>query len=1555
MSSGYCGAGGWGPTIDALADVTLCFSNRNEKPHQLGRTWIIYGTTQLLTLVGIALLIARAVVLSQQPGGATPADLLAMSTMAVAWFFALVLNHFETAYDIRSSDYIFLYYLLTIIGCAIQARSRNLLDQLHETQFQLFLAFLAVNMASFIFEAFPRGHTRVQRSSGASQYDKANWFSRVSFHYLQDIVSLGYKRPLVQDDIVNLMPKWLACQYSHDYLSKRWEVHVAKCRAKGTKPSLLRLILTSYGRHWVPIFICRFLASGLQYASPKLLNSLLDFIQSYRDPALPPKPLALGIVLAFGLFFCSMVVTFIQAAFFVVSCGLGLEVRTALIAMLYRKSLVLSSAAKQKSTIGEITNHMSVDAERWSLNVFFIPQLVGVPFEIAIAIWMLYQQIGWSVFLGLATIIAVIPIQGFMAKYYQKAKTEKLDAMDTRLRLMNEILAGIKIVKLYGWEDSFRDKIQTSRNREIRVLRKLGTVFSFMSIMFAALPMLISLVSFAVYATIGGPGFTPGNMSPQVVFVSISLFGLLTRPISMMSHALAETVGLKVATNRINKFLLAEEINEDDVDHIEVIDDDENVTDGDNQGTPRRHPLVVEIRDGVFAWVKEQPDVETEKEKKQRLKTEARKHKQAVKEALKAGKPAPPPPSSEEEKEIDRSPTLKNIQLAVEAHSLTAIVGRVGQGKSSLLSSIIGEMYKRQGTVRVRGRIAYAAQQAWIVNATVRDNIVFGRPFDQEKYDRIIYAAGLQPDLEMLPAGDQTEIGERGINLSGGQKQRVSLARAAYQDADVYLLDDPLSAVDAHVDQHLWENLIGPNGLLKDKTRLLVTHGIHHLEQVDNIVLVKNGEISENGKYEDLMAAKNGFYQLIKEYSVNEGRKKDKKDEASSSASTIDAGDDSTEGGGSDEREKDDEKAKEGENDKANLVEKEKMEEGSVSWSVYNIYLKAASYRNTFITLLLFFGGQACHIGTNLWLKRWTNQEDSGMTIGMYLGIYAVLIVIYMLANVLVTYVVMVVACLRASRLLHDSLLHRVLTLPMSFFDTTPLGRVVNRFSSDVFALDDQVPWAFMSCLICLVSVVGTAIVIAATTPVFLAMVPPLAVIYLFVQAYYIRCSRALKRIDSVNKSPIYQHFSETISGVSSIRAMRVRERFIQINDDRTNLSTNAFYGWVMSNRWLQIRLETIGALVVLGAALFAVLARDTLDPSMVGLSLSYALTVTQDITWLVRSYCDLQNQMVSVERIDEYQRLNSEAPHVLDSDKDLPKDWPSKGHIEFKNYSTRYRQGLDLVVKNISIEVQPGEKVGIVGRTGAGKSSLTLALFRIIEAANSHWAKASHNGSLSDSTPAEAEAGKKNTKENEKQTPVDLEKVEVEEDGGAILIDGVDISTVGLKYLRQHLAIIPQDPTLFAGTLRENLDPFNELQDADLWEALERAHLKEQVSALQGGLNFKVSQNGDNFSVGQRSLLCLARALLRKTKILVLDEATSSVDMQTDELIQQTIRKEFKDRTILTIAHRIKTIMDSDKILVLEQGHVEEFAPPKELLARDSLFYRLALQAGEIKDENKL
>lgn len=548
----------------------------------------------------------------------------------------------------------------------------------------------------------------------------------------------------------------------------------------------------------------------------------------------------------------------------------------------------------------------------------------------------MYNLIGWSIFVGLGAVILMLPIHSRLAGAFGKFRAAKMKAMDARLRIVNEVLGGIKIVKLYSWEDSFKAKIQVTRLAELKVLRGFGRMFSAVALVFMSTPLVITLVSLAVYSTHGGPGFTPGDMSPQTVFVSISLFGLLSKPISGMSNIMAQLTGIQVATTRIQKYLLSEEIDETVIEREPENDQDD--------GRP-----VIEIQDGVFAWCPEHAPIETEKQRKTREKEEAKKQKMAEMMAKKMGKPIP---EKKPEEPVDYSPTLTNINLAVAKGSLTAVVGRVGQGKTSLLSALIGEMYKRQGSVRIRGKLAYAAQQAWIINASLKDNITFGLEFDQDKYDRIVAASGLLPDIDMLPAGDQTEIGERGINLSGGQKQRVSLARAAYQDADVYLLDDPLSAVDAHVDQHLWENLIGPNGLLKNKTRVLVTHGIHHLEHVDQIVVVKDGEITENGHYDVLMDAKGAFYQLIDEYSVNSRKSRSKKSASEGSADTLEEehGSGSEEDKSETDTQKGDEKEKESKekapvakkDSKAELVAAEKMEKGRVSWQVYNTYLRAA-------------------------------------------------------------------------------------------------------------------------------------------------------------------------------------------------------------------------------------------------------------------------------------------------------------------------------------------------------------------------------------------------------------------------------------------------------------------------------------------------------------------------------------------------------------------------------------------------------------------------------------
>ncbi|CAH1793467.1 unnamed protein product, partial [Owenia fusiformis] len=780
------------------------------------------------------------------------------------------------------------------------------------------------------------------------------------------------------------------------------------------------------------------------------------------------------------------------------------------------------------------------------------------------------------------------------------------------------------------------------------------------------------------------------------------------------------------------------------------------------------------------------------------------------------------------------------------------------------------------------------------------------------------------------------------------QKQRVSLARAVYQDKDIYLLDDPLSAVDAHVGKHIFDNVIGPAGILRNKTRVLVTNGINFLPKCDEIIVLNNGTISETGTFAQLLENAGAFSEYIATYLNDDEREneidedddmiqikrdlkrlvsvqsalsdKSDKDDAGSLAGSIASGKRGSMRKRSSPRKrtistKSDKLANEDDVEivkkpgkKEKLVEDEMAQEGGVRAIVFLKYFKACGVGFCILTVLATILYMGCQVGTNIWLNIWSSDkplqkngtlvQDKPLT-NLRLGIYGTFGAGSVL-TVLLQSISIALASVSASNILHSDLLHNVVRAPMSFFDTTPFGRIINRFAKDVDTLDINIPITIKIALFTLSSVIMTVVVIIYTTPLFVVVIIPLAVFYYFVQRFYVATSRQLKRLESISRSPIYSHFSETVVGASSIRAYGKQDEFVNKSDVLVNQNQQAYYPNIVSNRWLGILLEFIGNIIVLFAGLFAVIGRDTLSGGQIGLSVSYSLQVTQSLNFLVRMLTDLETHIVSVERIKEYTDIENEAVWEIENSKPPPA-WPQEGAIAVDNYSVRYREGLDLVLKDVSFNVQPGEKVGIVGRTGAGKSSLTLALFRILEPAN-----------------------------------------------GSIIIDGKDITKMGLHSLRSKLTIIPQEPVLFSGSLRMNLDPTDIRTDDELWGALENAHLKDYVAGLPEKLMHPCSEGGENLSVGQRQLVCLARALLRKTKILILDEATAAVDLETDDLIQNTIRTEFKDSTVVTIAHRLNTIIDYDRILVLDAGMRKEYETPTALLNdKTTIFYGMAKDAG--------
>ncbi|XP_078129230.1 ATP-binding cassette sub-family C member 2 [Sander vitreus] len=1346
----------------------------------------------------------------------------------------------------------------------------------------------------------------------------AAFLSRITFNWFNSMVVKGYKQPLLQEDLWELSEEDSTADINQRFqyfmqselgaarvrlqkkLKKKQEENRDKAQeeafqnglsnrlAKGVSQDVLMeekgnkedekkkkkkdkkkdknehpnswLIYTIYKTFkWILIESAFFklLQDLLAFASPQLLKLMISFTQDKS------RFVWEGYVYAVLLLVVAILQSLFLQQYFQRCFVLGMKVRTAIIAAVYKKALKVSNDTRKESTVGETVNLMSADAQRFNDVTNFIHLLWSCPLQIMLSIVFLWIELGPSVLAGLAVMVLMGPINGLLATKARKFQIENMKFKDKRLKIMNEILNGIKILKLYAWEPSFQAQVEDIRGQELKVMRKFAYLSSVSTFIFSCAPALVSLASFAVFV-----GVSPSNiLTAEKAFTSISLFNILRFPLAMLPMLIAAIVQTAVSKKRLEKFLGGEDIESDVVRHDPSFN------------------TAVSICDGSFAW------------------------------------------------EREAEPLLKNVSLDINPGRLVAVVGAVGSGKSSLMSALLGEMYNTNGFINIQGSLAFVPQQAWIQNATLRDNILFGSSHEERRFQEVIQACALAPDLELLPGGDLTEIGEKGINLSGGQKQRVSLARAVYSQSDIYLLDDPLSAVDSHVGKHLFDKVIGPNGLLKDKTRILVTHGMSFLPYVDEIVVLVDGVVSEVGSYKSLRASRGAFSEFLDTYAKEQSNRTHSESDRCHDAGDVelipereDPQPDSpledtvsitlkrensirrSQRNGSVRLRRNDSirksehvsELKKGQR----LIEKETMETGQVKFSMYIQYLRAMGWGYTVMVFLVYFIQNIAFIGQNLWLSDWTNDavDYYNMTYPNWkrdtrVGVFGALGVAQGLFVFLGT-LLLANASVNASHILHSKLINNILRVPMIFFDTTPIGRVVNRFAKDIFTVDEAIPQSFRSWLLCLLGVLGTLFVICLATPLFTILILPLALVYYFVQRFYVATSRQLRRLDSVSRSPIYSHFSETVLGLSVIRAYGHQERFLKHNEIIIDKNIKSVYPWIVSNRWLAIRLEFLGNLVVFFSSLFAVISRDSLDSGLVGLSISYSLNVTQTLNWLVRMTSELETNIVAVERVSEYTKLENEAKWITDTRP--PEKWPEAGRLQFDNYKVRYRPGLDLVLHGITCDIKSTEKIGIVGRTGAGKSSLTNCLFRIIEAAE-----------------------------------------------GRILIDDVDVSTIGLHDLRNRLTIIPQDPVLFSGTLRMNLDPFNKFSDEEIWRVLDLSYLKDYVSGLQEGLQHEVAEGGENLSVGQRQLLCLARALLRKSRILILDEATAAVDLETDDLIQNTIRNEFSHCTVLTIAHRLHSIMDSSRVMVLNAGKIVEFDSPTNLLEKQGHFYAMAKDAG--------
>ncbi|XP_043498533.1 multidrug resistance-associated protein 1 isoform X7 [Polistes fuscatus] len=1496
----------------------------------------------------------------------------------VSFVLAGTLLFYNKKYGMRTSGLLFLFWFFLVLCGIVQFRSL-LIQYSNEELTYLFVSYMIyyslitlMFLLNFFVDAEPK-YSEYPLVERPCPEQNSSFPSRLTFAWFDALAWKGFKKPLEANDLWSMNPEDTATEIVPKFATywnknPRKEDNVQNAKASFRKSSgqvnfdntpkkkvssILPPLCKAFGATFIFGAVLKLVQDIMSFISPQLLKLLIRFVSG-------GEPLWKGYFYAILLLITATLQTLVLSQYFHRMFLVGLRIRTALITAIYRKAMRMSNSARKESTLGEIVNLMSVDAQRFMDLTAYINMIWSAPLQIVLALSFLWEKLGPAVLAGLAVMIVLIPINALIANKVKTLQIRQMKDKDDRVKLMNEVLNGIKVLKLYAWEPSFEEQILHIRKKEIQVLKEAAYLNAGTSFIWSCAPFLVSLVSFATYVLIDEKNV----LDSETAFVSLSLFNILRFPLSMLPMMIGNIVQAYVSIKRINKFMNTEELDPNNVQH----------------DPSELHPLIIE--NGNFTWDMENND----------------------------------------------KPILKNINMTIEQGQLVAVVGSVGSGKSSLISAFLGEMDKLNGRVNTKGSVAYVSQQAWIQNATLQDNVLFGKPLNKALYNRVIDACMLGPDLEMLPAGDQTEIGEKGINLSGGQKQRVALARAVYNDSDIYFLDDPLSAVDSHVGKHIFENVVGPGGLLKKKTRVHITHDIVYLPEVDNIFVLKDGEITESGTYKQLMDKRGAFAEFLMQHlqevgnlHTDDGSDADLheiKQQLESKIGTQELqekltraisriSESQSESGsitdrrslnGSLKRQYSTESQQSvnllsGKNikDKAalqpkkgeKLIEIEKAETGSVKWKVYSHYFKSIGWFLSISTIIMNAVFQSFSIGSNVWLSKWS---DDNMTLvngtvvneesrrDMYLGVYGAL-GFGQATFVMLAQLTLVIGSLKSSKLLHSELLFGILRSPVGFFDTTPSGRILNRFGKDIDILDNVLPpnikaWFFClmsvcltvlgmaffvakgmviastslfqktmrhvlhnpmsffdqtptgrilsrlgkdidvvdnilptilhSWITCLFRVIATLFVISFSTPEFVAVIVPIGFIYYFIQRFYVATSRQLKRLESISRSPIYSHFSESVTGAQTIRAFGVQERFIHESESKVDFNQICYYPGIIANRWLAIRLEMVGNLIIFFSALFVVLGRDTISAGFVGLSVSYSLQITQTLNWLVRMTSDVETNIVAVERIKEYGETPQEAPWVV-PETAPPKEWPVTGQVEFKDYKVRYREGLDLILHGLTFTVKGGEKVGIVGRTGAGKSSLTLSLFRILEAAS-----------------------------------------------GKIIIDGIDVAKLGLHDLRSKLTIIPQDPVLFSGTLRMNLDPFDQHTDDEVWRALEHAHLKSFVQNLLNGLLHEVSEGGDNLSVGQRQLICLARALLRKTKVLVLDEATAAVDLETDDLIQRTIREDFKDCTVLTIAHRLNTILDSDRVIVLDKGLIIEYDAPDVLLRNSSsAFYSMAKDAG--------
>ncbi|CAI4232284.1 unnamed protein product [Auanema sp. JU1783] len=1225
------------------------------------------------------------------------------------------------------------------------------------------------------------------------------------------LVVTGSKRPLNNDDLYalrddclssSLMPLWEK-EWHKEKIRQKKKNDLSK---KNEPASIAKPFARTRTKMIIRITLCRLLSDIIHYVNPMLLKELIEFISQTTGS------ISYGIGLALLMFISAEVRSFLLNYQVYGMFRLTINFNTILTSEVLRKTLRLSPKSRTGLTSGEILNLTAVDIEKITSCVQLLQNIWSIPFQITLAMTMLWIIIGPAAIPGILILLLFVPLNYYSSIYIKKAQLKQMKVKDERTKMCSEVISGLSIIKLHAWEEQFEERIRLLREKEVEYLKYINYAGRMVDVANASAPFLVAMTSFTSFVWIYGAN----ELTPAVAFVSLAIFNQIRQPmriLGMLSNFLVQSM---VSNKRVKNFLNLEEL-------------DKNAVDSDARG----HAVV--MSNAFLNW--EGPSV----------------------------------PAS-----------LKKIDLLIDPGQIVAVVGQVGSGKSSLLNAIMGELHKCSGTIHVDGTVAYVPQQPWIFNKTLRENILYGEVYDRVKYKEIIRACELHTDFNQFARGDQTEVGGEGVNLSGGQKARIELARALYQNRSIYLLDDPLSAVDSNVGRAIFKNALGDQGYLANTTRVLVTHNLQYTKNVDHIFVMFDGSIVQSGTYETLRNAPGLFADLLRETQedVNDEEAEEKNERKRLISRSESVATDASEKG-------------------PKLIQSEKMEQGRIKTGVYWLYFKSMGLINSFGFFGFFLLHYTFMILRSIWLSEWStenikNKSDSNDTViptPERLAVYAGLGLCEVIM-VTVCFIFLVCGTLKSATYLHNPMMSAILRSPMQFFAATPAGRILNRLTKDMEIIDNlgnnlrqftqSILHVIMIFFLCSYSI-----------PAFTFFAIPLFASYLVIIKYFFPTIRQLRRLESVNRSPILSIMSETISGASSIRAYGRSSSTNAKMEVAVDQLIQSRYLSISTNRWCAARLELLGNTVVLSAAVLGTISSRYfgLSPGMVGLSVSFALNITEVLNMAVRLLGELETNIVSVERVKEYHMLPSEADWIVKEA--VGDNWPHNGAVSLNDIKFSYREDLPLVLKGISVKINSGEKVAIVGRTGSGKSTLTLALFRMVEL-------------------------------NE----------------GSIEIDGVNLSGLGLHQIRGRMAIIPQHPTLFSGTLRFNLDPCNHYSDDLVWSAIRRCQLYDFVCSNPDKLNLSVAERGNNMSVGERQLVCLGRALLQGGKLVVFDEATSAVDLATDALIQKIVREEFAEATVLTIAHRLDTIADYDKIMVIDYGKLVEYDSPQKLLENPQSIY---------------